>query len=250
MGELLMQVRSVSGGEGDLEVLKERILNQIHAALALPALSQRYPMPESIDYHKALRYLLMGPGEESSLQGGDPDIWATLLIYLLTRDLGRVYTWEGKDGMDAADLSRTWIDEWLLGKIIVETLINLGMSSGDAWERVRLIKLLIGHQEWCQAEAENVHGVHKMLRTWLNDSDLQGYLRVNRYQDVLWYNKEAFEQWLWWAYVSRAVDILAEEEEKPQEALLRCYKVVKILQAAEENSDYKIERLLEAVQGA
>ena len=41
----------------------------------------------------------------------------------------------------------------------------------------------------------------------LSDSDALNYLGVNRYQDILWFNKEAFEDLMWWLFIIAAVEI-------------------------------------------
>ena len=104
--------------------------------------------------------------------------------------------------MDEANfeqISRSWIDEWLLGKIIAGTLRDLGLDNGTAWWAVTTIKILTSHQRWFEMQTvEKKERVYRVLESWLKDDEVQQFLQVNRYQDVLWFNKEAFEQLLWW----------------------------------------------------
>ena len=39
--------------------------------------------------------------------------------------------------------------------------------------------------------------VAQLLETLLADEDARAFLQVNRYNEIDWYNKEAFEQLLW-----------------------------------------------------
>ena len=48
---------------------------------------------------------------------------------------------------------------------------------------------------------------YQILSSILSDSDALNYLGVNRYQDVLWFNKEAFEDLMWWLIYHRGVEI-------------------------------------------
>jgi hypothetical protein len=88
-----------------------------------------------------------------------------------------------------------------------------------------------------------------VLRTWLSDREVQTFLNVNRYRDVLWYNKEAFEELVWWMFVVAVLD-LAETTEPAAlpTAISTCYKVIQRLQQAEAVSDYQVEKLVEAAQ--
>jgi hypothetical protein len=86
-----------------------------------------------------------------------------------------------------------------------------------------------------------------VLETLLQDGDVQRFIHVNRSQGVLWFNKEAFEEMLWWLLLVGVVE--AQAEERPAEeisALIAArYAVVRRLREAGERSGYRVERLLE-----
>jgi hypothetical protein len=88
-----------------------------------------------------------------------------------------------------------------------------------------------------------------VLENLLKDDEVQQLLRVNRYGDVLWFNKEAFEQLLWWLFVVAVVQtttLRPMAEAAPD--LLAAYEVVQQLQQAEERSGYQLEELLRLLQ--
>jgi hypothetical protein len=90
-----------------------------------------------------------------------------------------------------------------------------------------------------------------VLESWLKDDEVQQFLQVNRYRGVLWFNKEAFEQLLWWmlvvAVVTISADPLRSTAEVSQE-IVTAYDIVRKLQQAEEESGYQVEKLLEAAR--
>ena len=79
------------------------------------------------------------------------------------------------------------------------------------------------------------------------------FLGVNRYQGVLWFDKDAFERLLWWmllvAVVTISADRLRAEEERAA-AIAACYATVKRLRRAADQAGYQVEKLLEIVKGA
>ncbi len=178
----------------------------------------------------------------------DPAAWPTLLGWLFTHALGKVV-----DETDFEQISRSWIDEWLLGKIIADALQDLGLDEGAAWQAVTTIKVLTSHQRWFEMQAPKQKGkrAYQVLESWLKDDEVQQFLHVNRYRDVLWFNKETFEQLLWWmllvAVVAISADPLRPTTEVAQE-IAACYDVRKELQRAEEESGYQVETLLETVK--
>jgi glycosidase len=214
---------------------------------------------------------------------GDPATWGTLLGWWCVHSLGKVAGeaatasrhLQGETGF--AERSRSWIDEWLLGKVLVITLQDLGLDENTAWRAVAVIKLLTSHQDWSvlhpappglvlrPAEAGSVGatpddrlpGVQArvpasaqvVLENLLKDDEVQQFLRVNRYGDVLWFNKEAFEQLLWWLLVVAAVQITASRPvAEAASDILAAYEVVQQLRQAEERSGYQLEELVRLLQ--
>jgi hypothetical protein len=78
---------------------------------------------------------------------------------------------------------------------------------------------------------------------------VQQFIQVNRYRSTLWFNKEAFEQLLWWMLVVAIVTISADPDRSAAEVtgeITMAYTILKSLQQAAEESGYQIEALLEA----
>ncbi|MCK4316311.1 MAG: hypothetical protein KAX24_11120, partial [Anaerolineae bacterium] len=110
---------------------------------------------------------------------------------------------------------------------------------------------LTSHQRWFETEAPKKKQAYRVLESWLKDDEMQQFLQVNRYRGVLWFNKEAFEQLLWWmllvAVVTISADPLRSTAEVSQE-IVTAYDIVRKLQQAEEESGYQVEKLLEAAK--
>ena len=160
------------------------------------------------------------------------------------------------DELDYAEQSRTWIDEWLLGKIIAGALKEMGLSQHAVQRASSLVRIITTHQAWCQAEEQGKPAAraYRMLQSWLKDSEVQAFMRVNRYQDVLWYNKESFEELLWWLYAAGAVCVLSHVMQSDADVsataqeLIANYELVDKLLRAENASEYQVEKLLEAAR--
>ncbi len=155
------------------------------------------------------------------------------------------------DESDSEEQSRSWIDEWLLGKIIAGVLRDLGLEGETAWRVVAIVKLLTTHQCWFEEQIPARQGAYRVLEMWLRDSEVQGFVQVNRYQDVLWFNKEAFEQLLWWMLVPAVVTLTADPSRPEAEVtgeITACYHIIQQLLRAEPKSEYQIEKLLAVLE--
>ncbi|MCP4538923.1 MAG: alpha-amylase [Chloroflexi bacterium] len=179
----------------------------------------------------------------------DPMAWSVLFGWIFTHALGQVIV-----ETNFEQISRSWIDEWILGKILAGTLQDIGLDDGAAWWAVTTIKILTTHQRWFEMPASE-HGkevpAYRVLASWMEDDEVQQFLQVNRYQDVLWFNGETFDQLLRWmllvAEITVYADPLRPTDEVAQE-IASYHDVVKRLQQAKEKSGYQVEKLLGAAR--
>jgi hypothetical protein len=77
---------------------------------------------------------------------------------------------------------------------------------------------------------------------------VRGVLQVNRYQGILWFNKEAFEELLAWMMRIAAINVIADKNLSSDEArnqIAGHYQVIRKLKKAELKSEYQVEKLLE-----
>ena len=237
---LLRSVKEFTAAAGDEQAIAAEVRDRLEASLQLPILAQRFPLPRSRKYKAAVEMV------QRHLDG-ELAAWGTLLGWVFTHRLGKMMRDEGY-----AEFSRSWIDEWLLGKLIAGTLQELGLDEEAAWWAVGTVKILVEHQQWCDAEGPAKEQTYRTLNTWLQDGQVQQFLQVNRYRGVLWFNQEAFDKLLAWMLTVAAVEISADPERTPEgvaQDIVACYDVIKRLQQAEKESGYQVARLLEAARG-
>jgi hypothetical protein len=111
---------------------------------------------------------------------------------------------------------------------------------------VTLIKILTRHQRWFAKET-----VCQAVETLLKDGEAQQFLSVNRYDDILWFNREAFEEMLWWLMLTAALEVSFDPLRPAKEVvrgLEKCWSVIQRLQEAEKKSEYQVEKLLEVAK--
>jgi hypothetical protein len=203
---LLREMAQFTGGDrasaaeptgAEAAVVAEEVRLKLEASLHLPVLESRFPGPRSLEFEAAAEMVRSG-------LDGDPAAWGTLFGWIFAHELGRIVS-----GEDYAAQSRTWMDEWLLGKILAGALQDLGLDEGAAWWAVGTTKILINHQDWFDLAATPEDRAYQVLVSWLRDNEVQQFLRVNRYGGVLWFNREALDQLLTWMLVVATVSICA-----------------------------------------
>jgi len=263
---LLRQVKLLARGTGDETAIAHEIRLKLEVILRWPVIDGHPLVAGKSRHQRAAQYV-------QARLDGDPQAWGILLGWLFTHALGKVV---GEEGYEQQ--SRSWLDEWLLGRIVAGALQDMGLDEGAVGWGIAAIKVLVSHQrcyETCTAEGHpdqaeghpDMQGrsrlraegslpqpkrAYRLLEAWFQDGDVQQFLQVNRYRDVLWFNREAFDQMLGWtltvAVIETAANPLCGADEVAEE-IVGCYDIVQQAQQAEEASGYQVEKLLELVQG-
>ncbi|MDE3089156.1 MAG: alpha-amylase [Chloroflexota bacterium] len=229
MLRLARAVRRFTGGTGNEIAIARTTRRELEALLQLPITTYRFKLSRSQAAKKHLDW-----------NADDVALWGALLGWLFTHALGQA--------VDAAsgEQSRAWIDEWLLGKVIAETLRGLGLDDATAWHAIAAIKLFIGHPRPFEAKQ-----AVSVLEAWLNDEAVQQFLRVNRYDNVLWFNKEACDQLVAWMFALAVVEITAAPRRTHAavaKEIRAHYAIVGKLRRAEAESKYQLDALLAAAR--
>jgi len=230
---LLQEIRQFVSGAGDEAAIAAGIRRELETILRLPALG-------SLNGRSASS---RGPATAAVLAGLADDLarWGTLLGWTFTHALGKAV-----GAADFEQTSRGWLDEWLLDRIVARVLREIGLAPAAAGRGVAAIKLLTVHHAWWRELTGDGLSADRALTPLLEDRDVQQFLQVNRYQGVLWFNKEAYEELLWWTLAMKAIQtgrdgVPARDADREMAAL---YRTIARLQKASEESGYQVEKLL------
>jgi hypothetical protein len=238
--DLLQEAKRLSGGEEDGMTIAREVRRKLEAILYFPILTSRYPRFQPKGVQAAAEYLHKKLTDSTTT-------WATLFGWLFVHALGKVVSQR-----DFAELSRTWIDEWRLGKTILGVLRDLGLEEGAAESSLTIIKWLTGHQRWFEGKSLDQKSAHANLELLLKDGEVRQFLQINRHNDIWWFNREAFEETLWWLMMVAALTI-GSDPLCPVHAVIEelegCYSMIQKWQQAEEKSEYQVEKLLTILRG-
>ena len=236
---LLEEAKRVSGGREDEITIAREMRRKLEAILYLPILTSRYPRLQPRGVKAAAEYLHNSLDDSTCL-------WGTLFGWLFVHSLGKVV-----NPNDFEERSRTWIDEWDLGKSILAVLEGLGLEEASAGNSLIVIKLLTTYQRWCAMKGSDEKQAYTTLESLLKDHQVREFLRVNEYNNIWWFNKEAFEEMLWWLMMVAGLTIGFDPLRPVKsvvEELQECYAIIQTWQKAEEQSEYQVEKLLSSLR--
>ena len=211
---------AVTGGPAAAVADLEQILG---AAASVPYLDLRRFKGNVAAYRKAVGYYHTAVRERA-------DIRDLLTTWILLAPLGEVY-------QSAAGIC----DEWGLGKRASRGFAN--ESIDDSWPR--LLRLLLSNRGWWRTR----HSAGDLLAELVHDSDATSFLGFNEYEGTVWFNRERFEDLVWWLYAIALIDQCAEALDHGEAGcaeLLSLHAIVTDLLDAAAVSGYEVSKLLEA----
>ena len=229
---LLSAIKQFGEGAGDEVEIARATRRELEVLLRLPVLRGHADGLELPAFRAAV--------ERLQAVTDDAAFWGTILGWLFVRRLGGI-----ADATNGAPRSRAWIDEWRLGRIIADVLRELGLEEAVAWRTVEVIKVLVSHQDW--PGAPDGLRAYPALAAWLGDGEVRRFLGVNRFDGVIWFNKEAFEELLKWMYAVTVVEVAADPSRSDADVVagvVARHDLVRLLEQAERESQYQVERLL------
>ncbi|MDI6735424.1 MAG: alpha-amylase family glycosyl hydrolase [bacterium] len=224
MEVLLRRIKEFVGGNGDEVKIANQSMNLLSATLKLEGLA---PISGNEEYNSALNYLQSGIYKEDSTY---LPVLRVLFSWVIVSGLGRAKSESGYERQSAS-----WLNEWLLGKIVRHTFTELGCDGYTAGRETHLLGILT---TW-----HNGFDSAPKVKAMLDDPKVAAYLNFNWHQDTLWLSKEALEELMYWLFVASVVHIIVSNKKGWQTKVIKCYKmVIKVLESAEELG-YRVEEM-------
>jgi hypothetical protein len=166
-------------------------------------------------------------GENSEVRE-DRGLSSQLIIWALLRAFGA----------DPAQ-TRAWIDEWLLGKVILSALRETGLDDYGAGRLLTGIKLATARKTLLAGDVKEKPD--ELIYALLADPDARQLLNVNTFEGVTYYDKQGFEALLRWLVLTAQVD-------GTPEALEKRYATVTALLTADQGANYQVNKLRELLK--
>jgi glycosidase len=230
---LLERIGEKAHAPGDADAVSSQILKRVETVLRLKANGNRLAVKGSRKTSAAVARI-------KRHLDSDPRRFCILSVWSFVHRLGQM---RGRDHWQ--ELSRAWIDEWRFGDAIARNLTCLGESDADAWKSVAEAKLLTLHQDWFRKDKKKLTA-GSVLDGLLADETIRQFLQFNRFQETLWFNKEAFEELMNWLLCVAAVEITASVPKSRASAKIdEVFTIVQQLDKAMIQSGYRVENLIE-----
>ncbi len=236
----LREAQKQAGLPGNESPLAKELMGKLSTILQLPIVA-RPSAPAAPEKMKAsLTYLRK---HLSDL----PAIWGTILGWLFVHAIGKL-----AGSKSVAEQSLIWIDEWKLERLLISAHFDSGAGNGSSRRSVQLIRLLTRHQNWFEPDRTDQNRAFDVSNSLLKDDEVRKFIQVNEHDGILWFNKESFEELLFWLMLAAVVEIGSRPLDSPAQVLKKieaCHGVIQKIQEAEMKSEYRVDKILMALKG-
>ncbi|HEY9077444.1 MAG TPA: alpha-amylase family glycosyl hydrolase [Anaerolineaceae bacterium] len=233
VSNLLDGIQYYTGAAQQRAEIEFAITHLLEKILTLDQQETRYPFPGSRKYKAHWKYLLADLTEHKMI---------ALIEWSFLHGLGRT-----ADPSNGASISLSWVDEWRISVQMNTTHQKSGMDETGSQRSVDIVRIMIAQQDWLEQSRKRTP--RQILEQWLDDYEIQRFINMNRYQDVIWYNKENFEEFLWWMALIAAVQSAGkpnQDSNRFAEDFLVSRWIIERLLTAQKTSGFQVKKLLEA----
>jgi hypothetical protein len=170
----------------------------------------------------------------------DPVTWASAITWIVTRNLD-----EWKAQLDSADLPGDVFAEWHLRSTLIDHVIASGRSDDEGRRAVDMVGLLLetvrrdGGDGGCEDDLAAV--VSKLAAGEAG----RRHLRVNSWDDELWFNREALEEMVGWLQLGRTLDRVVADSEAATVLIMEADSERAALLDLAEDSGYRLRAFVE-----
>lgn len=231
--DLFKGIFALTGMMQHKENVFSRISDNLEFILSIPNLSNKFPYPTSKIYNSSLNYL-------NVILENKNDIWAILLTYAFLSPLGFLAT-----SKDAYFQSQSWYHEFHFSNVLLEYLNQIGIPESKKPLILRTMPLIIGMTGWYRDYT--LLGKSQWIKNNIVKQDVQQFLNINRYQDILWFNQDRFEILLEWMYILGFIEIGTKPKNSANkfvEESINLNQEINALSIIVKNSEFRIDKLL------
>ncbi len=232
LNTFLLEVKKYSSSKKDVVIIDKVIQSKLRATLQLHQGLLQIDLPPNL--RKIFTFLL--PKSEFE--------WGILFSWLFIHQLGRVTSEENYEVQ-----SRSWFDEWRLSKYIKNTLRELSINEEEKTMEVgSIIKLIVSLHNWSNSMEYREKNFYAIFQSFFGDPEIQLYLKVNRYHNLLWYSAEEFNNFTRWIWLTAIIDRIAKSNDRLsneiEELLVYFRKITEIAKT----SKYQVNKFLDDLQ--
>ena len=229
----LENVREITQHTEDYSGLQTEIMCMLSTLLQLPQLASSFNVAGTKKAAKHLSLLA------SDLENNNTR-WLTLAAWIVVSQFHKhnPHLKLPADGFD-------WIQKYKLDQSVTHALAKFGVQEDAAKHKTTFMSLAVKFQDWTLTD--QTKSVSQILRRWFLTPEIRESLKVNFYEDILWYHQESFMELMWWMEITPILKALSTQESNrvtAAETVLALKEIFKEMLTRHQKSFCQVDRLL------
>jgi glycosidase len=163
------------------------------------------------------------------------------VIFAYIAQLGKIV-----DPEDIRNNSISLFDEWKTGRYVENAVSGLGLTQQEVIRVVKMVRVMISMQKWIDDPISQKPAA--FLQAVLVNPDIQLLLQMNRYQDILWYSKEGFNDFISCLMAAVVLEPATTDPSIQYERVFVARDLLASLQKASDASEYQVEKLIQDLE--
>jgi glycosidase len=188
LSEFMNRLQNYVSTDTDIAPIVDDIMKEFNSLLHIRDLESFLKITSSVKTRNALTFLNENAPSPSLIS-----------IWLAVAKIGQL-----QDNNYASVISLSWIDEFLLNKLIEQSLNDEGFDDYSTDRQILLIKILTLLPDWLEKYSQNPISAIQSLFQY---QEVQKYLMINQYKEVLYFNYESMIELLATFYTSAIIKI-------------------------------------------
>jgi len=165
-------------------------------------------------------------------------------FWLILKSTGRLFAEDSY-----AERSREILSEFFLSERMYSAFTEAEIEESRITRCSTLIQILVEKQNWYADMKRNKLALAEHMNELFSNPDVIRFLGIHRYEGVLWFHKESYEDLIWWLSLVAFVQVLISKSPEAEKDFTDIFDLVVECLSAEDVSSFKVEKLLMAFKG-
>ncbi|MCP4642281.1 MAG: alpha-amylase [bacterium] len=149
---------------------------------------------------------------------------------------------------DVPGAAAHWMDEWLMARGVSEAFTELGREEWRAKLDTKLVRIALHYVPVLSGAGKRA--VRPLFARLLNDPAVRDYLYMNRFDGVLWLNREQLQTMVYWLFLFSVVTLVTDtslDARARTDAIQRRFEAMDTFLTTAEKAHYQVEEIVAAL---
>jgi glycosidase len=217
-------------------------IRELEHIVHLPSILELDPTSKKGYLTNEQDFIQLSNRKSRGLASGDSPTWVVFYSFIVLRSLGIFFD------VDKPSRILASCSDWTLFNQISNVAKEMGLDQWTVDQSNLLVKLLINYQELRLTDGSANQFARHTLDLLFRDDEAKLFLNVNFFNEHMWFNKESFEEFVWWIYAIECFNTIEVSNKNLVKTMAYNHEYVRDLLSFERQSGFQVDKLLAIIR--